>query len=228
MNLSPFTIYKNLYKHMENIVEIVYNKLYIKEEVLLMSQNGAVNTNEHLLSRQEKWINFTPKETKHLFFYYIVLLIFSLLWISFSVLYHYEFSEKGFSNIIGIFMFACPGGLLGAVIYYIRKLYKSCIQNLIEVKSDDEAFFRKIGAKMYFYIRPIISAILAILVDMGFIAGFYFINNQPNINNDKFFLFIILISFYVGFCNGKIIINMEKRSEDVANFVLKEKENKNG
>lgn len=193
-----------------------------------MGQNGTANNNGHLLPRQEKWINFTREETKHLFIYYLILLIFSLLWIAFSVLYHYEFSEKGFSNIIGIFMFACPGGLLGAVIYYIRKLYKSCIQNLIEVKSDDEALFRKIGAKMYFYIRPIISAILAILVDMGFIAGFYFINNQPDINNDKFFLFIILISFYVGFCNGKIIINMEKRSEDIADFVLKGKENKNG
>lgn len=189
-----------------------------------MSHKGAKNKNEHLLSWQEKWINFTPKEIKHLFFYYIVLLLFSLLWITFSVLYHYEFSKQGFSNIIGIFMFACPGGLLGAVIYYIRKLYKSCIQNLIEVKSDDDAFIRKIGAKMYFYIRPIISGVFAILVDMGFIAGFYIINSQLEINNDKFFLFIILISFYVGFCNGKIIINMEKRSDDMARFVLKGKE----
>lgn len=193
-----------------------------------MSKNSEVNTNEHLLPRQEKWINFTPEETKHLFVYYIILLTFSSLWITFSVLYHYEFSEQGFSNIIGIFMFACPGGLLGAVIYYIRKLYKSCIQNLIEVKSDDKAFFRKLGTKMYFYIRPIISGILAILIDMGFIAGFYFINNQPEINNDKFFLFIVLISFYIGFCNGKIIINLEKRSEDIADFILKGKENKNG
>lgn len=193
-----------------------------------MSQNSTVNGNKHSLTRQEKWINFTSTEIKHLFLYYILLLIFSLSWITFSVLYHYELSKDGFSNIIGIFMFACPGGLLGAVIYYIRKLYKSCIQNLIEVEVNDEnAHIRKIGAKMYFYIRPIISGILAILVDMGFIAGFYFINNQPEINNDKFFLFIILISFYIGFCNGKIIINMEKRSEDVVNLIFKTKENKN-
>ncbi len=193
-----------------------------------MEHKDITNSNEHLLPRQERWINFTSKEIKHLFVYYTVILIFSLLWITFSVIYHYELSEQGFSDIVGIFMFACPGGLLGAVIYYIRKLYKSCIQNLIEVKSDDDARFRKIGAKMYFYIRPIISGILAILVDMGFIAGFYFINNQPEISNDKFFLFIILISFYIGFCNGKIIINMEKRSEDVASFIFKTKENKDG
>ena len=124
-------------------------------------------------------------------------------------------------------MFACPGGLLGAIVYYIRKLYKSCIQNLIEDISDDAALFRKIGAKMYFYIRPIISAILAILVDMGIIAGFYFIINQPEINNNKFFLFIVLISFFIGFSNGKIIINMEKQSGNIADFIFNTKENKN-
>jgi len=193
-----------------------------------MKQNESKkNINKHLLPWQEKWINLTSKEIKHLFFYYVVLLIISIIWIAFSVLYHYEFSENGFSNIIGIFMFACPGGLLGAVIYYIRKLYKSCIQGLVKVKSDEDSIFIKLGAKMYFYIRPIISLVLAMLVDMGFIAGFYFINNQPDINNDKFFLFIILVSFYVGFCNGKIIINLENRSEDVASFILKNKENKN-
>ena len=193
-----------------------------------MDHKNSSNGDEHSLPRQEKWINFTLEETKHLFMYYIILLVFSLIWITFSVLFHYEFSEQGFSNIIGVFMFACPGGLLGAVIYYIRKLYKSCIQNLVvtELIDNEKASFSKLGAKMYFYIRPIISGILAILTDMGIIAGFYFINNQPEINNDKFFLFIILVSFYVGFCNGKIIMNMERRSEDVMSFIFKSKENK--
>lgn len=53
---------------MENIVEIVYNKLYIKEEVLLMSQNGAVNTNEHLLSRQENGLILRRKKQNIYFF----------------------------------------------------------------------------------------------------------------------------------------------------------------
>lgn len=190
---------------------------------------NSTQKNEHLLKTQEKWINLTDDEIKHLFAYYIIFMIASLLWMILSLLYHYELSKDGFSNLVGIFMFSFPSGILGATIYYIRKLYKSCIQELIKTNSADElpsANFKKIGAKMYFYLRPIISGILAILVNIGIIAGVCFVNNQPDINNDKFFFFVILISFYVGFCNGKLIINMEKTSESFAGLVFKPKENK--
>ena len=182
----------------------------------------------HLLSRQEKWIHFSPKEVKHLFFYYVGLLIVASLWLTFSVLYHYEVSPNGFSKYLGIIMFACPGGLLGSVIYYIRKLYKSCLQNLIDVPLvlDDEIRIKTIGAKMYFYLRPIISGILAIIMDMGILAGVYFVINQPNINDHTFYVFIVLVSFYIGFCNGKVIVNIEKRGSDIVNFIFKSQENK--
>ena len=76
---------------------------------------------------------------------------------------------------------------------------------------------------MYFYVRPIFSAILASLVNMGIIAGFYIINNNPSINNEKFFLFIIVLSFYIGFCNGKIFVKMDKQGESFAHLIVKEK-----
>lgn len=196
-----------------------------------MSKKTTESKNYHALPNQERWINLNESEVKHLFVYYIILLIFSMLWLSFSVLYHYELGSKGFSNILGVFMFAFPAGVAGATIYYIRKLYKSCIQNLVYPISDTQdidARIRKIGTKMYFYLRPVISGILALLIDMGIIAGFCFINNQPDIDNNKFFLFVIIVSFYVGFGNGKIILNMEKKSEDVVGFIFKGKENING
>lgn len=193
-----------------------------------MSQTTKNPSNTHLLATQEKWINMTGTEIKRLFGYYIFILFASLLWMTFSVLYHYVWSESGFPNVVGIFMFAFPSGVLGASVYYIRKLYKSCIQKLVVCNptgTDTEAHIRKIGAKIYFYFRPVISGVLAILASIALVAGFYIINNQPSVNNEKFFLFVILISFYIGFCNGKLILKMESQGNDVIDSIFKEDKN---
>ena len=174
-----------------------------------MSNSTKKQENSHLLPLQEKWINMNVKEVKHLFAYYIFTLFISLLWMLFSIVYHYELSDNGFPDAIGIFMFAFPSGVLGATIYYIRKLYKSCLQKIVVDNPEDtssETQLRKIGAKMYFYLRPPISGILAIFASIAIIAGF----------------FIVLISFYIGFCNGKIIFKMEKQSSEVIDSVFKE------
>ena len=206
-------------------MHIVYKSIKVHRG-LIMSEKDQTQKNTHSLSRQEQWIKMSYKEVKHVFTYYFILLVISLLWVTFSVLYHFEFSKLGFSNVVGIFMFAYPSGVLGADIYYIRKLYKSCIQNLIEEPiSKDDQKITKIGAKVYFYIRPIISGILSILINIGIITGFYIINNQNDINNEYFFLLIILISFYIGFSNGKVIIRIEKHSADIINTIFKSKEN---
>ncbi len=173
-----------------------------------------------MLENQEKWINFSYKETKRLFGYYLILLLISICWLVGSLVYNYEISEKNFSNIVGILMFSFPSGLLGGCVYYIRKLYKSCIQELV-VDLGENKNYRKLGAKIYFYCRPIISSVLATLVNFGIVAGFYVINNQPDINSDRFFLFILLIAFYIGFCNGKVIIRIDKQGEELIESLFK-------
>lgn len=177
--------------------------------------------NKHMLENQEKWINFSYEETKRLFVYYLILLLISICWLVCSLVYNYKISERCFSNVVGILMFSFPSGLLGGCVYYIRKLYKSCIQELV-VDLGDNKNYRKLGAKIYFYSRPIISSVLATLVNLGIVAGFYVINNQPDINSDRFFLFILLIAFYIGFCNGKVIIRIDKHGEEIIDLILRE------
>lgn len=180
--------------------------------------------------RNHEWIHFTPKEVKCLFVYYVVLLIIASLWLTASVYLQYELEKPIFSKYFAIFMFACPGGLLGAVIYYIRKLYKACLHGEVIVPEipNEEIHIKKIGAKIYFYSRPIISGILAIIMDMGILAGFYFITDQRNINDRTFYVFFILVSFYIGFCNGRVILNIEKKGNDMVNNLFKTPEDKNG
>ena len=180
--------------------------------------------NRHLLKRQEKWIVMSSKEVKLLFGYYVFILIISFVWVAFSVLYHFEYSANGFSRYVGIFMFALPSGILGASIYYIRKLYKSCIQNLFDenvVDDKDYKYYRKIGAKMYFYIRPIVSGIFAVMLNMAILAGFNIINADISSGNNNFEFLIILLSFYVGFCNGKIIIHMDDKKDVAFNKIFR-------
>ena len=82
------------------------------------------NIYSHKLPNQEKWIRLTVKEANCLFAFYVFMLILSSGWLFYSLIYHFDLSENGFSIILGILMFSCSGGLLGSTIYYIRKLYK--------------------------------------------------------------------------------------------------------
>lgn len=177
----------------------------------------------HLLRRQEKWIVMSPKEVKLLFGYYVFILIISFAWVAFSVLYHFEHSVYGFSRYIGIFMFALPSGILGASIYYIRKLYKSCIQTLFakDEVDDKSLYYRKIGAKMYFYIRPIVSGIFAVMLNIAILAGINIMNADISSGNNNFEFLIILLSFYVGFCNGKIIVYMDDKKDVAFNKIFR-------
>lgn len=185
------------------------------------------NIYSHKLPNQEKWIRLTVKEANCLFAFYVFMLILSSGWLFYSLIYHFDLSENGFSIILGILMFSCSGGLLGSTIYYIRKLYKSCIQNLVtDSKSNpDNTEHRKAGTKMYFYIRPFIGMVLSVIINLGVIGGFYIIGNQPDLNNNRFFLFVLLLSFYIGFCNGKVLVNINKHGNDIIDYIFKEENN---
>lgn len=180
--------------------------------------------NDSLLPNIQKWMNLTKKEVKHLFAYYVVILLVSFLWFIVDLLYHYAPNKNGFPIIAGVFLFAFPCGVIGASIYYIRKLYKSCLQDLVvDLPNDD---YHKLGAKMYFYIRPVISGILAVLINIGIIGGFYMFLDNMSINDERFFAFVSFMSFYMGYCNGKLILKLDENGEKVINSIFKE--NKNG
>ena len=181
----------------------------------------------HKLDNQEKWIFLEKNEIKHLFIYYITVLILSFFWLCFSLVFNFEIHNNGFSKLIGILMFDFPSGVLGATIYYIRKLYKSAIQNLVNDSSIllENTYYRKLGAKIYFYFRPIISGILSIIINIGIISGIFFVNAGQEFDNSNFFLISVIISFFVGYSNGKLILKLDRYGENVINNIIKENKN---
>ena len=173
----------------------------------------------HQLPNQEKWIKLTEDEVKHIFLYYILLFVGSLiaLFICFFV-----YMPKQECDLHDLLIISVVCGLLGSTIYYIRKLYKSCIQLLVDTSASDA--IAAMGAKAYFYFRPFIGATLAIFVTMGVYGGFFFLQEKPEINSQRFMIFVALVSFVVGFANGSLIIRLDKGKEKIADMVKLGKE----
>ncbi len=187
------------------------------------SKENIKTNNSHLLPTQEKWVDMTKNEIKHIFVYYIVLYIISLL---LSVLFIWLLSGQHELSLVNLLIFSFLCGLLGSTFYYIRKLYKSCIQLLIS-PFDEKNYIRSLGVKIYFYFRPIMGATLATLIVLGIYGGFFFLQDNATINAEKFYIFASLLSFMIGFSNGKIIIQLDESKEKISKMIKIKKEDNN-
>ena len=179
--------------------------------------------NQHELPNQEKWITLTRSEVKHIFVYYIVLFLISLV-VMIVFIRHFVLAESGEIKVIETVLFSLVCGLLGGTFYYIRKLYKSCIQLLFSAEDQNDASIKSLGIKVYFYFRPIMGAVLSMLVILGVYGGFFMLLEQPAINSDKFYIFIALLSFATSFSNGKLIVKLDNTKDKIAEMIKSSKE----
>jgi len=160
-----------------------------------------------------------------LFLYYLFLFIASLICII-VLLFLYEVLLSKTSKMVGMVLFSIPSALLGSSIYYIRKLYKACIQNIIEEPSEDfSSKIRTLGTQMYFYIRPLISIALSIILILGIYIGINILTVDPEITEENFYILCAIMSFYLGFSNGLILREMDNKDNKLLNSILGGKNN---
>lgn len=178
--------------------------------------------NLHALPTQEKWIKLSNNEVKHIFMYYILIFLASLALCVFLISSLFPPEDKGI-ELDCLILFSFTFGLLGSIFYYIRKLYKSCIQLLIDTDGEASSI-AGLGAKIYFYLRPIMGAVLSFIIILGIYGGFFFLQDQPSINEEKFLIFSAIFSFIIGFSNGKIIVRLDSSSEKIAELIKFTKE----
>lgn len=181
--------------------------------------------NTHALPNQEKWIKLSRAEVKHIFIYYIVLFAASLVAMILFIRY-FALTEETEIGIICIVLFSLICGILGGTFYYIRKLYKSCIQLLVNVEDKTNNCIESLGAKVYFYFRPIMGAVLSVLIIMGIYGGFFVLLDQPSINSDKFYIFVAILAFLIGFSNGKIIVKIDNTTDKFVEMITASEEGK--
>ena len=172
-----------------------------------------------------KWITLSSYAIIRLFIYYLIILIACL---SISVLIFIYYSKIN-AVISDEFTIALIGSLatsgIGSSIYYIRKLYKACIQKtILSPTAEGSDALQHLGTKFYFVIRPVFSFGFAILLVIGIHLGVFAVSNDtPDLSNG-FTKVCMFMSFFAGFSSGHFIKLLEKKGSELLSLAFKSKE----
>lgn len=124
-------------------------------------------------------------------------------------------SVKISSNIIYyLFMGGLGFEIVGNSIYYLRRLYISCINSRITI-SNEETKEKKIGYMVYLFTRPLFS--LAFFY-VGLMLFYIIINSMlaPNgSHNVTIIYWFALVSFVIGFSTGHILDKLLKKTANM-------------
>ena len=99
--------------------------------------------------------------------------------------------------------------LLGSSIFYIRKLYKSCIISDFILDVSTDKFLIRLGTIVYYLARPLFAVGFSILVVTGLLSGLKIVSNEDIELNQNFVYMTMFLSFYVGFLTGRFVKNLE-------------------
>lgn len=166
--------------------------------------------------KEQAWMKLTKKEVKLIFGYYglLMIIVVPYIWKLIDELSKMNTEEIGLIELVKV---AFSTGFLSSTCYYIRKLYKACINKIVIADGTNE--IESIGVKVYFYFRPLMGAILAAFVALGIYSGFFVFQSSPAMDAERVWIFIALISFMVGFSNGKLIDELDKNASKFAQIM---------
>lgn len=159
-------------------------------------------------NQQDKLYALTYKNIVFITIYYIFLLIAAIIGVAVTI--YIEYVLRNQIEPIPLAIVGCSfSGLLGSLVYYIRKIYLNSIHNKIK-KSADFTALEKWGTIIYFVIRPIFSVVISAIVVMGLSVGvFAFFISDGTLSN-TFVDFTIVVSFFLGISNGTLIDRIDK------------------
>jgi len=123
-------------------------------------------------------------------------------------------NESSGVELLSRALFASAGmAILGNSIYYIRKLYKACIQERIDATGGTS--LARIGAAVYYFSRPLFSLGFAILIVVGTMSGDLLVSGRKDITSESFIHVCMFLSFFAGFAAGNFIKYLEFKSDSV-------------
>lgn len=123
-----------------------------------------------------------------------------------------DFSHSTESNSIPLWIvligsFISAG--LGSGIYYIRKLYKMCINGDLSISKSIGS--TELGTALYFLTRPLFSCAFAFLAVISLKIENQFVSPTGAILGTNFMYICLFIAFLSGFSAGKVITILEQR-----------------
>jgi hypothetical protein len=165
------------------------------------------------MSQETRWVKLSERTIIKLFVYYITLLLLSIGMFLLIVYFEYIYKHSINKTILAIWG-SMSMSLCGSSIYYIRKLYKLCIQDKIGAPNVENRL-QVVGILIYFVIRPVFAIMFGVLVVLGTNVGILSMTNDKINLNNGFIDFCMFISFIIGFSSGKVINNLENSSDKI-------------
>lgn len=167
---------------------------------------------------KKDWFKLSSKNIYFLFAYNLILLI---IGITLSIL---VLLQASLLNGLSISFRAILGGigfsLVGSTIFYLRKLYKTCINAEIGKPENEEDNNRRIGVMFYFLLRPIFSMSFAILVILFLKISVNIVTFEESRLNVGFIYLSSFLSFFSGFSSGIFLSQLDDKGGDIINNIF--------
>lgn len=144
----------------------------------------------------------SPKGLFSIVIYYVVLFLFAM--ILFGMVIYWEYENKILGDMSLSIIGSASASLLGSVIYYIRKIYLIGIFNSIK-SLEQITKVEKIGTILYFFIRPLFSMVMSVVIIIGLSVGIFSFLTSAGTLNSNFINFSMVISFFLGISNGTLM-----------------------
>lgn len=158
------------------------------------------------MNPKHEWFKIGKKQIIALFIYYLLLLAISMYFLINHLLTNLD--STGFSIFIASLWTSIYTSVLGATIFYIRKLYKACINFDIQEPISNEDKLRQIGIFFYFFLRPIFSCIFSIIILLILKSGIGILSTSKDLTRDFYYISLV-ISFFTGYSSGDLIDKFE-------------------
>ena len=161
------------------------------------------------------WFKFSSKKAIGIFIYYGILFFLSIFFAITGILNETFFTELSITekSIISSASFA----VLGAIIYYSKKIYKACINLDFNEAVTDEDKIREFGITVYFIFRPLFSIVFSLLLVISLKLGCKIVTLNESVLNDGFLHISSFLSFFVGYSSGDVLDIFGDNSKSLIN-----------
>ncbi len=168
--------------------------------------------------KKKNWFKFSSKRAFGIFIYYSILFSFSMFFaitgiLNESFLTKLTITQK---SIISGASFA----VLGAVIFYSKKIYKACINLDFDIAKSEEDKIREFGITVYFILRPLFSIIFSLLLIISLKLGCKIVTINETILNQGFLYISSFLSFFVGYSSGDVLDIFGDNSKTLMNKIF--------
>lgn len=165
------------------------------------------------------WYKLSVKSIKRLTCYYVFLLLTGLIISVLTLLYDILFDCK--IHLLVATMFGGIGtSLFGSSMFYLRKLYKSCINLEFNEPISNEDQIRQTGIKAYYYLRPIFSIVFSLLVQITQIINVNIVTVSDTTLSIGYLYMTMFLSFFAGFASGDLITYFESKGPNIITRVF--------